>query len=111
MTVAGDVATEVGPVFDWPLLHLEWPVRDRPYFTLREGLKSGVRGDDIATIKDPLFNKLKSDACIVLNDLLRALAHRPDQPKWRSPRENRPAPETAMLKPVAPRDSKQPTTQ
>jgi len=56
-------------------------------------------------VKDPIFKKLKADAGIVLNDLLRALAHRPAQPEWRHPRENPPAPEMAMLKPVAPSQS------
>ncbi len=55
-------------------------------------------------MKDPVFNKLKADAGIVLNELFLAVTHRPEQ-KWRHPRDNPPAPEMAMLTPVSPSQS------
>ena len=53
-------------------------------------------------MKDPVFKKLKEDAGFVLNELILAVTHRPAQKEWRHPRDNPPAPEMAMLKPVSP---------
>lgn len=56
-------------------------------------------------MKDPVLKKLKADAGIVLNVIFLVVSHRKDQPTWRHPRDNPPAPEMAMLKPVAPSQS------
>jgi hypothetical protein len=56
-------------------------------------------------MKDPVFKKLKEDAGFVLNELILAITHRPEQKAWRHPRENPPMPEMAMLKPVLPPQS------
>ena len=54
---------------------------------------------------DPVFKKLKTDAAIMLNELFLAVTQRPTQEEWRHPCDNPPAPEAAMLKPVAPSQS------
>lgn len=56
-------------------------------------------------MKDPVFKKLKADAGLVLNELFLAVSHRSDRQEWRHPRDNPPAPEMAMLKPVSPSQS------
>ncbi len=54
-------------------------------------------------MKDPVFKKLKDDAGLMLSELFLAITHRPAPGKWRDSRDNPPAPEMAMLKPVSPR--------
>ena len=65
-------------------------------------VKLGGRCADIPGMKDPVFQKLKDDARLVLNELILAITHRPAQGEWRYARDTPPAPEMALLKPVSP---------
>jgi hypothetical protein len=68
-------------------------------------LRSGATAPIYLFMKDPVFIKLKDGADFVLGELIVAVTHHPVRKPWRHPRDNPPATEMALLKPVSPSQS------
>ncbi len=54
-------------------------------------------------MQDPILNKLKADAGIVLADFWRAFRHRPPVEEWWQARSGSPAVETEETRPAPPK--------
>src|SRR5438105_12602814 len=78
-------------------------VEDRGHPTpTQRCLNLGIFAPIYLGMKDPILNKLKDDAALVLSQLFLAMSHRPAPKDWRHPRENPPTHEMAVPKPASP---------